>query len=198
MWIDRLQWQESEFNMQRQRLCKSRNQWGMLNKHDRQPQNLTQHLRKYWMQWETVWVILQVPKMRRMAKTRMMMKKIQSFASWAKMMNLAGRWAQSPQLCNAAWRGFGRGRWGLTNWRNRDGGTQPTTSMSEIWSTGRLNWRFRQLRSPKQTRQQPHHHRRHLESLCKFLILSQDNPKYLKWRPDREVVNSDWFRSNMS
>jgi len=130
-------------------------------------------------------------------KTRMMMKKIQSLASWAKMMNLAGGWAQSPKWYSTAWRAFGRSRWGLTNWHNRDGGTQPTTSVREIWSMGQLNWRFRQLWSPKQTRQQPHLPWEHLESLCWVLISSPDNPKCRKWCLNREVVKWGWVGRNL-
>jgi len=188
MWIERLQWQESEFKMRRMRLCKSRNIWGMSKRHDRQPQSLKQHLRICWMLSEIVWAILQVPKMRRMGKTRMMVRTIQSFASQAKTMNLAGWWAQSPKWYRTAWRAFSRSRWGLTNWRNRDGGTQPTTSVREIWSMGRLNWRFWLLWIPKQTWQQPHHHRQHLDSLRRFLISSLHNSKYRKLGLDREVV----------
>jgi len=125
-------------------------------------------------------------------ETRMMIKMIQSLASWAKMMNLAGWWAQSPKRYSTAWRAFGRSRWGLTNCRNWDWATQRTTSLREIWSTGRLNWRFPLLWSPKQTRQQPHHHRQHLESLCRVLILSPDNQKSRKWRLAREVVKWGW------
>jgi len=188
MWIERPQWSESEFKTQRQWLCKSRNIWGMLKRHDRQPQSLKQHLRRCWMLSEAVWAILQVPKMRRMGKMRMMMRKIRSLASRAKMMNRAGWWAESPKRYSTAWRAFGRSRWGLTNWCKRDRGTQPTSSVREIWSMGQLHWRFWRLWSPKQTQQQPHHHQQHLESLCRFWISSTDNPKCRKRRLDREVV----------
>jgi len=79
MWIERPQWQECEFKTQRQRLCMSRNILGMLKRHDRQPQSLKQHLRRYWMLSETVWDIFPVPKRRRMGKMRMKMKMIQSW-----------------------------------------------------------------------------------------------------------------------
>jgi len=198
MWIERPQWQDSEFKTQRKRLCKSRNISGMLKTHDQQPQSLKHHFGRCWMISETVWAILHVPKMRRIGKTRMMMKMIQTLASWAKMMNLAGCWAQSPKRYSTAWRAFGRCRWGLTNWRNRDGGTQLTTSVWEIWSKGRLNWRFRPLWSPKLAWQQPHHQRQHSESLCRrFLISSLDNPKCRKWRLDREVVKGGLVRRNL-
>jgi len=165
MGIEWPQWQASQFKTQRQRLYKSRKIWGMVKRHDRQPQSLEHYLRRCWMQSETVSAILQVPKLRRMRKMRMMMKMIPSLASWAKTMNLAGWWAQSPKRYSTTWRAFGRIRWGLINWGNRDEGTQPTTSVREIWSSGRPNWRFRQFCRRKQTRQQPHHHRQHLESL---------------------------------
>jgi len=164
MWIERPQWQENKFKTQRQRLGKSRNIWGMLKWHDRHPHSLKEHLSTWWMLSEAVWAILQVPKMRRMGKTRMLMKKIQSLASlasWAKMMNLAGWWTQSPKRYSTAWRTVGRSRWGLRNWRNPDGRTWPTTSVREIGSPEKLNWRFRQLWSPKQTRQQSYHHQQH-------------------------------------
>jgi len=196
-WIERPQSQESEYRMQRQQLCKSRNIWGMLKRHDQQPQSLKQHLRRCWMLLETVWAIVQVPKMRWMGKTRMMMQKIQSLASWAKMMNLAGWWAQSPKWYSTAWWAFGWSRWGLRNWCNLDGGTRPTASVRDIWRTGWLNWRFRQLWSPTQTRQQPHHHRQHLDSLCRWLISSLDNHKCWKWRLDREVVKYGWVLRNL-
>jgi len=197
MWIERPQWRECEFKTQRQRLCRSRNIWGMLKRHDRQPQSLEQHSRRCWMLSETVSAIFQVLTMRRMGKTRMMMRKIQSLASWAKMMNLAGWWAQSPKRYSTAWRDLGRSKWDLTHWRNPDGGTQPTVFVRAISRMGQLNWRFRQFWSPKQTRQQPHHHRKHLESLCRFLISSPDNPKCHKWRLDREAVKWGWVRRNL-
>jgi len=145
MWIERPQWQECEFKSQRQQLCNSRMIWEMLKRHDRQLHSLKQHLARCWMLSETVWAILQVPTMRRMGKTRMIMKKIQSLASWVKMINLAGWWAQSQKRYSTTCRAFGRSRWGLTNWCNRDGGKQWTTLVREIWSTGRLNLRLRQL-----------------------------------------------------
>jgi len=97
MWIERPQWQESEFKTQRQQVCKCWNIWEMLKRYDGQPQNLKEHLRRCRMLSETVWAIFQVPKMRRIGKTRLIMKMIQSLAGWAKMINLAGWWAQSPK-----------------------------------------------------------------------------------------------------
>jgi len=197
MWIERPQLQESEFKTHRQRLCKSRNIQEMLKRHDWQPQSRKQHVRRCWMRSETVWVILQVPKMRRMGKTRMMMNKIRSLARWAKMTNLAAWWAQSRKLYSTAWRAFGRSRWRLTNWHNWDGGTWPTTSLREIWTMGRLNCSFQQLWSPKQTQLQLPHHRQHLESLCSLLISSPDNHKCCKWGLNRAVVKSGWVRRNL-
>ena len=81
--------------------------------------------------------------------------------------------------------------------RNRNGGTQPTTSVRERWSTGRLNCRLRLLGSPKQTRLQPHHHRQHLESLCRLLMSSPDNHECRQWRLDREVLKWGWIRRNL-
>jgi len=136
MWREKPLWEESEFKMQRQRCCKSWKIWLQLKARGRQPEDPKQHLKRCWMLSETVWAILQVPTMSRMVKTRKMMKKIQSSASWVMVMNLAGWWSQSPKQYSTAWRVFSRSRWGLTNWGNRDGGTQPTNSMREIWSMG--------------------------------------------------------------
>jgi len=49
MWIERPQWQESESKTQRHWLCKSRNIWGMLKRHDRQRQSPKHHLWSCWM-----------------------------------------------------------------------------------------------------------------------------------------------------
>jgi len=122
MWIERPQWQESEFKTHRQRLCNSTNIWGMLKWHDQQPQSQKQHLRRSWTRSETVWAILPVPKMMWMGKMRMMLKQMHSLASWAKMIDLAGWWAQSPKRYSTSWRAFGRSRWGLKIRLNRDGG----------------------------------------------------------------------------
>jgi len=181
--------------MQRLRLCKSWKLWEMLKMLDGQPPSLKQHLRRCWIQLETVWVILQVPTMRRMGKTRMM-KKIQSLASWAKMTHLAGCWVQSPKQYSTAWRVFGKGRWGLTNCQDQDVETWLTPSIREKWSMGRLNSRFRQLWSPNQRRLDPHHHRRHLDGVCRLLKLSPDNHKSGKWRLNSEVVKWSLVRRN--
>jgi len=146
---------------------------------------------------ETAWAILHVRMMRWMGKMRLM-KKIQILASWAKMTNLAGWWAQSPIRYSTAWRVFGRSRWGLTNWCNQDAGTQLTASVREICSMGWLNWSFRQLLSPKQTWLHPHHHRHHLESLCRLMIFSPDNHKCRKGRLDWEVVTCGSVRRNQT
>jgi len=181
--------------MQRQQLCESRNIWGMFKWQHQQPHSLKQHSGRCRMQSETVRAILQVPTMSRMGKRRMMMNKIQSLASWPKMINLAGWWEQSPKQYSTAWRACGRSRWGLTNSRNRDGVTQQTTSVREIWSMGWLNWRFLPLWSPKYTLQQPHHHQKHLESLCRFLISLPDNLKCRKWCLDMTWSNEAGFRA---
>jgi len=68
----------------------------MFKRHNRKPQSLNQHSWRCEMFTGILRAILQLPKMRRMGKMRMMMKKRQSSLSWAKMMNLAGWWAQSP------------------------------------------------------------------------------------------------------
>ena len=68
-----------------------------------------------------------------------------------KIMNLARWWAHSPKWYSTTRRVFGRNRWRLTNWRNQDVGTWPTTSLREIWSTGRPNRKFRQFESPRET-----------------------------------------------
>jgi len=159
MWIERPLEQEIELKTLRQQLCKSQKIWATLKKNDRQPENLKKHLRRCWMLSETVWAILQVLMMRRMGKTRMM-KRTQSLASWAKIMNLAGWWAQSPKRYSTTWRVFGRTRWGMTNWRNRDGGTRQTTLGREKWCMEQPNWWLWPMGSLKSTRLLPHHHRR--------------------------------------
>jgi len=65
------------------------------------------------------------------------------------MTNLARRWAQFPKQYSTTWGVIGRSWWGMTNWRNRYGGTQPTTAVGEIWRLGQPNWWFQQLSSPK-------------------------------------------------
>lgn len=92
--------------------------------------------KRCWIFVETVCGILQVPTMRRFAKMRKMIKRIQSLESWVMMMNLNRWWAQSPKQHGTAWRVHGRSRWGLKNCLNWEGGTRPTPSVREIWSMG--------------------------------------------------------------
>jgi len=73
---------------------------------------------------------------------QMRMMQIQCWASWTKMINSAGWWAQSPKWYSSAWTGFGRSRWSFTNWHNWDGGTEPTTAVKEIRSMAQPNWGF--------------------------------------------------------
>jgi len=187
-WREKPLWQESEFKTQRQRLCKSWKIWQVLKVWGQQQESLKQGLKKCWMLSDTVWAILQVPTMSRMGKTRKMMKKIQSSASWVMKMNLAGWWAQSPKQYSTVWKVFCRSRWGLTNWGNQDGGTQPTTSVTELGIKGLPNWRSRRLWSTKWTQPQPHHPQWHLQSICTLLKLSADNCKWRQWLLDQDVV----------
>jgi len=96
----------------------------------------------WWSLSEIVWVILQILTMGRMGKMRMM--KRQGMACWEKMINPAGWWAQSPIQYSSAWRCSGRSRWSLTNWHNRDGMKQPTTSVNEGRCVAHQNRGFRQ------------------------------------------------------
>jgi len=162
-------WQESKLQTQRQRLNKSRIIWRMLKSGDWRPESPKRCLRRCWSLLETVWVILQVPTMGRMGKTRMI--KRLSRASWAMMMNPAGWWAQSPKRYSSAWRAFGRSRWSSTNWLNPDGRMQHTTSVNEIRSTAHPNWGFRQLFSHKRLMTLRHLRRQHLESLWSLDIV---------------------------
>jgi len=114
------------------------------------------------------------------------------WATWVKMTNPARWWAPSPKWYSNPWRDFGRSRWGLTNWRNRDVETWPTTPVREIWSTGWLNWGFQPLSTLKQIQLQPHHQRQHLDIICRLMILSQEYHKCRKGLLDQEVVKSDW------
>jgi len=92
MWIERPLWQETMLKTQRQPVCKSLKIWEMLKKRDQHPESLKQHLTRCCTLSETVWGILPVPMMKRIAKARQMPNKIQSWAAWAKMANLVGRW----------------------------------------------------------------------------------------------------------
>jgi len=179
-------------------LRKSRKIWEILRMHNWQQESMKKHFRRYWKLSKTVWAISQLLTMQRMGKTRKLMNKIQSLASWAKNMNLAGWWAQPPkQYFTAQW-DFGTSIWGLINLCNQDGGTQPLTSMREIWSTECLNRMFLQLWSFKQAGLQPHYHQQHLKSLCKLLILPPDNHKCRKWLLKQQVVQCGWVQRNHS
>jgi len=149
MWREKLLWQQNKFKMQRHQWCNSWKIWLQHKVLGRQQESPKQRLKRGWILAETDRAIMQVPTMRWMVKTMKMMKIIHSTASWLIIMNLAGWWAQSAKQYSTKWRVFGRSRWGLTNWRNRDGGTQTTSSMRQIWSMGLPNWRFLQLSSLK-------------------------------------------------
>jgi len=123
--------QDSEFKMRRQRLRKSGKISLRLKPRWRQPESPKQRWNRCWMLLDTVWAIMQVLTISRIGKRKKMMKKIQCSASWGMTIDLAGWWAQSPTQYTTAWRVFGRSRWSLMNWRNRDVGTQHTTSVRE-------------------------------------------------------------------
>ena len=129
---------------------------------DWQPESPEQYLWKCCTPLKIVWVILHVPMMGRTGKTRMMMYKVHSWASWGKMMNPAEWRVQSPKWYSIAWRGFGKSRWSLTTWCNLDGETQPTTLMRVIPHTRQMNWRSRLSLDCKYMIVQPHLDRQHL------------------------------------
>jgi len=147
---------------------------------------------------ESVWAILHFQTIRRMVKMRMMMKKIQSLACSVKMTNPAGWWAQSTTWYSTTWRVFVISGWCLTNWPNRDGWTQLTTSIREIWCKGWPNPWFRQLLSLEQTSLQPQHPHRNLGSLCRLLILTAENRKCCKGHLDQAVVKWSWVQGHNS
>jgi len=155
-------------------------------------------LKRCRMLSKTVWAILEPLTIRRMEKTRKMMMKTPSWTSCIKMTNLAGWRAQSPKCYSCTCSYFSRSSWGLTNWLNRDGGTWPTSSVREIWRTGRLNWMYWQLLNCKQPRLQPHLHQQQLESLCWLLISSLDNCKWRQGLLNQKVVSWGWVRTNHS
>jgi len=103
---------------------------------------------RWWLVSETLLVFLQAPTMERMGKMRMMTT--QSRASWAKINNPAGWWAQSLKWCSSTWSGFDRCRWRLMNWHNQDARIQPTSSMKQIRFTAHLKWGFQQPFNCKQ------------------------------------------------
>jgi len=91
---------------------------------------------------------------------------------------------------------FGTSRWGFMNKHNRDVGTWLTTLMREILSLGRANCWFWQLSSLTETRLQPHHHRPHVESLCRLFISSRDNRKCRKGLLDQAILKWGWVQRN--
>jgi len=129
--------QQSDLKTQRQRLARSRKVQRQQTMREWRPEGLNKHFMRWWLLWETVWGISQAQTMWSLGKMTMM--KGLSRASWAKMTNLAAWWAQPPKWCSDRWRGFGQSRWSLKKWHNRDGTTQPTTSVKETRSTSRLN-----------------------------------------------------------
>jgi len=126
------------------------------------------------------------------------MMKRHSRARWAKMTNTARWWALCHKRYSSAWGGFGTTRWSLRNWHNRDGGTQPTTSLNVIRSMAHLKWGFQRSLHCKQITMQMHLLPQHLESLRSQLILS---PEYCKDRHgllDQEVVIWGWVLASRS
>jgi len=178
--------QESELKMQRKQLSRSRKLWGRLKMRDWRPHSPSRRYRTWRLLSETVWVILQVPKMGRMGIMRIMQS--QSRASWAMMMNRAGWWARSQERYSGADGGLGRSRWSLMNWHNWDGGTLPTNSLRDIRGTALWNWVLRQSLYCKRMIMPPHLPPQHLESICSIFFLSQQYHKYRKGLLDQEVV----------
>jgi len=197
MWIERPLEQDCEWKILRQRLCKSKKIWEMLKRHDQQPESLKKYLRRCWMVSETVWVLFGVQTMRTTGQLRKIMN-TQILPSREKMRNLAGWWVQSPRWYSIAHRVYGSSRWGLRKWNDWNGGTWPTTSVREIWSTGRPIQLFRPLRVLKQTGLQQHYYRKHLDSLCNLLRLFQDNPRCHIGLLDQEVVKCCCVQTNHS
>jgi len=180
--------QESELKTQRQRFSKSRKIWSMVKSLDWQTESLKSVLRKWLLLSETVWVMLQVPTMGRMGKMEMM--KRQSRANWAKMTNPAGWWALSPTQYSSIWRGFGRSRWSLPSWHNRDVKMQLATSVKEMRCTPHLNWAFRLSFNPKWVMTLRHLHRQQLQYIWGVLRLSLEYCECCKWLLDQEIVKS--------
>jgi len=83
---------------------------------------------------------------------------------------------------------FGRSRWSLMNWHDRDGRTQPIHSVKKSRSTAHPNWGFQQSFNCKRIMMQWHLHRQRLERLRIVLTFS---PEYRRSRMgplDEEVV----------
>jgi len=165
-------WQASELHIQMQRFVSSWRTQGQLKMRNWQPESPKWCLRRWWWQSERVRAISQVLTMGTMGNIRMMQR--QSSATWAKMQTAAGWLAQSATQYNRPCRGFGRRRWSLTNWHNRYGGTQPTTSVTATRSTAYLNWWFRPSVNHKLMMMQLHLYPQHLENLWSVLILSPE------------------------
>jgi len=198
MWIERLQWQESELKTQRSQFSRSSMIWETLKRWDWQPQRLKHHWRRSWTPSNIVWAILLVSTMGSMGMTRMMFKYILCWASWAKMTNLAGWWAQSPQQYSIACSIFSRHRWSLTNWCNQAAEMWPTTFVSEMISIWRPNRRFRLSFKLKQKMMQHRLQQQHSVILRRHLIVSPEPCKYCKWHLDQGVVIWGYPHGNLS
>jgi len=126
--------------------------------------------------------------MARMGQLRMLMKNILSLVSWAKMMNPPWWWPQNPKWYSIGWCVFGRSRWSKTNWCYQAGGAQPTTSVRDIKSMGRRNWRLPLLFNHILLMVQPHLDLWKLVSLWRLFVASPENHKYCIWLVNQEVV----------
>jgi len=160
----------------------------MLKRRDWQPTSLKQHLRRCWTRSEIFWAIMTAPSMRRMGETRMMMENILRGASFVKMTNPAGCWAQSQKRYSIAWCVFSRCRWSLINSCTQAGETRPTPSMRGMRSTEWLNWRFQLSFNLKRQIMQRHLCQRHLVSLWRVMIASPEYCKCHQWLLDQGVV----------
>jgi len=187
MWREKLLCQESVFNTQIYRFNRSRKISELLKIRDWHPESQKHPWKRCWILSETFWATFQLPAMKRMGKTRKMMK-IQCCASWAKTTNPAGWWEQSSIWYTTTCRYFSRSRWDLTNWDNWDWGMQPTTSMRQIRRMSKQNWIFQPSLSLKWTNLQLHQHKQHVESLWRLLILFPEYRICHKRRLDQEVV----------
>jgi len=142
MQTETLLWKEIELKMQSQWFSKSRKIWDLLTLLDRQLGSVKWNERRCWKLVETVWLILHFLAMGRIKLIEHILEIIRRWASWVKIKNLAGWWAQSAKWYSTACWGFSGSRCVLMNWPNWDGGTRPTTCMRVIWSTVQPNWEF--------------------------------------------------------
>jgi len=117
------------------------------------------------------------------------MNKTQSKASWVKITNPDGWWAQYPKPCSNKFNVIRQSRCGFTTRRNHDGVTRLATSMRDIWTMWQPNCRFQQLSSPKQTWLQHNHHQHSPESLRRLSIPSLEHCKFPKRPHDQKVAN---------